>query len=246
MAKSNQKNNISKKFKFDLNRWEYIENDSYVESNKNPIAIAYVRVSDQKQVDEWNGLASQEATSRRWANRENSIKIENIFKDSAKSGRNLDRKWLLDAIAYLEEKNRYWLKIKYFLCTEISRISRSEDITQTLDIIKKIENTWVEIITTADWRNISSKNTNDSFMTDFNMIRAKYESLQIWERSMNGSKSKLYAWYWVFHPPVWYERIYVKSWRKTEKLMWLIEPQASIVKEWLELFWSFYSCFKIS
>ena len=101
---------------------------------------------------------------------------------------------------------------------------------------KRIEATGVNIITAHNGRNITNENLSDAFMTDFDIIRAKYESLQIAERSMNGSKSKLYEGRWIFHPPVGYERTYVKNGTKTEKFLQTIEPKASIVKEGLELF----------
>lgn len=100
-----------------------------------------------------------------------------------------------------------------------------------MDMKKVIEATGVDIVTTHSGRNISSENINDSFMTDFDIIRAKHERLQIRDRSMNGSKSKLYAGEWIFCPPVGYERIHVKENTKTIKIIRMLEPQASIVKE---------------
>ncbi len=235
MTNRKKKDDISKKYNFDIEKWWYIRKNDYIEAKKNPVAIIYVRVSDPKQVNEWNGLDSQEATCRRWAESKD-IKVIKVFGDGGKSWKYLDRKWLLDSIEYLKEQNHKWIKITHFLCSEISRISRSEDITLTIEMKKKIENTWVEIITTSNWMNNSSKNTNDSFMSDFNMIRAKYESLQIWERSRNGSLAKIYNWIWIFHPPVGYERIHIKTHKKTEKIIQIKEPQATIVREWLEMF----------
>jgi hypothetical protein len=49
----------------------------------------------------------------------------------------------------LQQQNSKNIKIKYFLCTEISRISRSEDIRGTIEMKKKIESTGVSIITTS-------------------------------------------------------------------------------------------------
>jgi len=116
-----------------------------------------------------------------------------VFQDSAISGRDLNRKGLHQAIEYLKKENYKYPKVTYLICTEISRISRSEDITQTIEMKKRIESTGVSIITANSGRTITNENLSDAFMTDFDIIRAKYESLQIGERSMNGSKSKLYA-----------------------------------------------------
>lgn len=80
MSKKQPKYDISKKLKFDLEKGEYVEKQQFIEAKKNPTAIIYVRVSDQKQVDEGNGLESQEATCRRWAEAKD-IKVLKIFSD---------------------------------------------------------------------------------------------------------------------------------------------------------------------
>lgn len=235
MSKKQPKYDISKTMRYDIEKGEFVEKNTYKEAKENPMAIIYVRVSDQKQVDEWSGLESQEATCKRWAETKG-IKILKIFSDWGKSGADMSRKGLLDSIEYLKKENAKYPKVSYFLCTEVSRISRSEDTTQTGDLKKRIESTGVDIITTYTGRNISSLNVNDSFITDIDIAIAKSERLRIRERSLNGSKAKLLSWYWIFDVPAGYERIHIKNWTKTEKLLQKVEPQASIIKEWLEMF----------
>ncbi len=235
MSKKQPKYDANKKMRFDIEKGEYIEKTIYTEAKENPTAIIYVRVSDPKQVNEGNGLASQEATCRRRAESKN-ITILKVFSDGGKSGADLSRKGLLEAIDYIKRENSKYPKVTYFLCTEISRISRSEDTTQTGDLKKRIESTGVDIMTTNSGRNISSINVNDSFITDIDIALAKNERLRIRERSLNGSKAKLYNWHRIFDVPAGYERIRIKNWSKTEKLLQIKEPQASIIKEWLELF----------
>jgi len=103
----------------------------------------------------------------------------------------MSRKGLLDAIEYLKKENAKYPKVTYFLCTEVSRISRSEDTTQTGELKKRIESSGADIITTYTGRNISSGNVSDSFITDIDIAIAKSERLRIRERSLNGSKAKL-------------------------------------------------------
>ena len=148
----------------------------------------------------------------------------------------MDREWLKNSISFLKEKNHKTVQITHFLCTEVSRISRSEDITQTFAMKNLIESTGVEIVTTSNWMNISSKSSNDTFLTDFHIIRAKMESIQTGERSKNWILSKLHNGERTFPVPVGYERIHVKAGNKTVKIIQHIEPQASIVKEGLEMF----------
>ncbi len=83
---------------------------------------------------------------------------------------------------------------------------------------------------------MSSKNLNDSFVNDIDIIRAKHERLQIRERSMNGTTSNLYKGIRTFSVPSGYERKHVKNGRKTEKVLERKQPEAEIIKEGLELF----------
>ncbi len=234
MVKKKQKYDISKQYDFDIERG-YVEKENYIEAKRNPTAIIYVRVSDKKQVEEWNGLESQEATCRRWAESKG-VKIIKVFSDAGKSGADMQREGITNAIEYLKTENAKNIKIRYFLCSEVSRISRSENIGETSELKTRIELTGAKIITTASGRNISSKDINDEFMTDISIAIAKSERLKIRERSLNWSKAKLLSGYWIFDVPVGYKRIYIKNGTKTEKLLQRLEPQASIVKEWLEMF----------
>jgi len=52
MSQKQKRYNPSKKYNFDFEKGEYVQKNQFVELLKNPTAIIYVRVSDQKQVDE--------------------------------------------------------------------------------------------------------------------------------------------------------------------------------------------------
>ena len=221
-------------YDFDLEKW-YVEKEKIKKLRQNPTAIIYVRVSDRKQVSEWNGLESQEKNCRDWANN-NNVKVLETFSDWWVSWAKMERKWLDAAISYLKEKNKNTQQVTYFLCTELSRISRSELIEETWKIKKAIEDTNVEIILTSSWMNISKRSTTDVFNADVQMILAKNERLVIRDRSIAWTKAKLFSWEWCLPIPVWYERISHKvNWKKKNEIVKL-EPQASIIKEWLELF----------
>lgn len=236
-GKKHKKKDWRKQYDFDISDgiWILKEKKQFIDIKRNPTAIIYVRVSDRKQVEEWNWLESQEATCRRRAE-EKGISIIRTFSDEGISWAELWRRGLLDAIDFLKKENTKYPKISYFLCTEISRISRSEDIEKSGMLKKTIEDTNTEIVTTSNGVNISKKDTTNSFMTDIQLAVAKNERLQIRERSLNGSRAKLYNGERIFSPPVGYERIHIKKNWKIEKVLQVIEPQASIIKEWLELF----------
>ncbi len=207
----------------------------YIAANKKPNAILYARVSDQKQVDEWNWLGSQIDNANRQAEKLNATVVR-IFKDEAITGEKLTRDGINEAIKFLKQENRHYPKIKYFICTEISRISRSEDIGDTTKMLREISSTWVQIIASMSGRNMSSTNLNDSFVNDIDIIRAKHERLQIRERSMNGTTSKIYSGSRPFPVPAGYERKHIKNGRKIVKILERKQPEADFVKEWLELF----------
>lgn len=80
MSQKKKKYNPHKKYDFDIEKGAYVEKAKYLESKQNPTAIIYVRVSDQKQVDEGNGLESQESTCRRRAEGKK-ITVLKVFQD---------------------------------------------------------------------------------------------------------------------------------------------------------------------
>lgn len=232
--KKGKKYDWSKTYDFDINKW-YIEKEQVKQLRSNPTAIIYCRVSDIKQVTDGNWLESQESKCRRWAE-ENWVTILQVFKDWWVSWAIMKRKWLEEAITYLQQQNSSTKKVSYFLCTELSRISRSESIDETWVMKKRIESTWVEIYLTSTWMNISLKWASNELNTDLQVLIAKNERLIIKERSENWTKSKLYSWERTLPVPAWYERISKRiDWRKRNEIV-KTEPQASIIKEWLELF----------
>lgn len=52
MSMKKKKFDPTKKYNFDMDTGSYVTKEKYMESTENPTAIIYVRVSDQKQVDE--------------------------------------------------------------------------------------------------------------------------------------------------------------------------------------------------
>ena len=151
--RKNKKFDWSKQYDFDINKW-LIEKQQYIDFKENPTAIIYTRVSDQKQVSDWNGLDSQEKKCRDWA-KSQWIRIVEVFQDWWVSWAVMNRDWLEAAIQFLKEKNKDKPTINYFICSELSRISRSESRNDTDTIIKRIEDTKVEIYLASTWSNIS-------------------------------------------------------------------------------------------
>ena len=217
-------------YEYDVHKWMYVKKASVQERDEHPLAIIYVRVSTERQVTEWNWLKSQEDACRRWASQHN-VSIVKVFSDDGVSWAITSRKWLNDAIRFLQEENKIDKNIHYFLCTEISRISRSESNMASDSLLHTIWDTWVKIYTTMWWEVV------EWLKTDAELMVSKNYRLEVKERTINWLKSKIYAWEWVFPAPAWYE--WIKRKDDSNRYVSVLvkkEPEASVIKEALELF----------
>lgn len=105
-------------------------------------------------------------------------------------------------------------------------------------LLHAIWDTWVKIYTTMWWEVV------EWLKTDAELMVSKNYRLEVKERTINWLKSKIFAWEWVFAMPPGYERIKVRD--ESNMYVGVIakkEPEASIIKEALELFasWAFIS-----
>lgn len=219
-----------KEYEYDTAKWMYVKKASVQERDAHPQCIIYVRVSTERQVTEWNWLKSQEDACRRWAN-ERWISIVKVFSDDWVSWAVASRKWLNDAIKFLQEENKVDKNIHRFVCTELSRISRSESNMVSEGLLHAIWDTWARIRTTMWWEVL------EWIKTDAELMVAKTYRLDVKERTINWLKSKMYAWEWVFPLPPWYE--WTKKRDENNKFISVIElkqPDASVIKEALEMF----------
>ena len=224
-------NNDIKKIKLDLENKLVSIKDESSQENK---AIIYARVSTEEQAKHWHGIESQIQMCKQYTEN-NNIEIAKIFTDKWISWSKLNRKGLQDAISYIKKN-----KIKYFITTEASRISRSENLIDTLEVDKKIKETGAQIIYTMQ---PSDESTDEwKFMKNFQYLVASYERSKIKQRSINWIKSKLLQWYYPRpDTPLWYKKEFIKIWWKDQKILLVQEPAFSYVKEALEMFanWTF-------
>lgn len=87
----------------------------------------YIRVSDKSQVEQGNGLQSQEIQCREYARR-NNMELLGIFKDAGKTGRNLRREGLHRVIAEMKrfKSNSQFKNCRLVLiCPDVSRFGRN-------------------------------------------------------------------------------------------------------------------------
>jgi site-specific DNA recombinase len=191
-----------------------------------PMAISYARVSsDGQKID------GQEESCRGWCEANEDIKIIKTFKDEGISWTVLDRKGLMDAIAFLEKENKKYTKITHFVCTEFSRIARPDEVIQGTQIVSRIEATWVKIITTLEHRDTSTD--EGRLMDDIKFSIARYERKKTMKRAKNGMVSLALNGGWPFwRVPPWY----MKVGEGKDKTIEVDETKANIISKWLELF----------
>lgn len=201
--------------------------------------IIYARVSTEEQKQKGNGINAQISDCQRWAKAQDE-EIEIVwepFIDEAKTWSSLQRKSFLDAIRFLEQENKKWVKIDYFICGSTSRFSRSHKLNETFDMVARVEMTGAKLV--AVWNGGIQETDSEEWLLTmwFNFLIDAVESKRGQKRVRYGQKGKLYEWLRPFPDvPLWYERIVEKIWWKEIKMLIKKEPEASILAEWLRLF----------
>ena len=190
-------------------------------------AVCYERVSSDGQ-----DIFSQKQACENWSKREG-IPIIKEFKDEGVSWTVLDRKWLMEAISFLEKENKQQTKITHFLCTEFTRIARPEESYEWIQLVARIEATWAKVTTALEHRDTSTD--EGKLMDDIKFSLARYERKKILKRCKNGMVALGQSWGRPFgKAPVWF----YKTWSKKTAEIHIDEPKAKIIATWLELFWN--------
>ena len=204
----------------------------------NPQWLVYLRVSTEEQKRTGHWLERQLGNCEVWTERENpKVKIVQKFSDEAVSWTDLSRSGLLKAIEFLEKQNKNELKIHYFICDTSSRLSRSDDIWETFNIVSRIQKTWAKLVTVGKWwiRDTKTETWLLSLWIDF--IIDAVESQRSRQRSLGWSINRLRAWYRPFpSPPLWYRAVKQTIWGKENIILELDESKADILREWLTKF----------
>lgn len=202
-------------------------------------AVAYLRISTSKQEKEWKWIDSQ-----RWAcleaEKHNKHSILKLFEDKAISGKVLDRKWLMDCLVFIKERNKKpWTNnIKYLYCTEISRISRPEYIDEWLSIIKQFREQGVIVYDVFCKDYYERWDDLKIIQLVLKLYSAKQERENWAHRSRNWVNDRLKAWYRAFSStPIWYKYEHRIIDGKDNAFAVKDEPNASILANALKLYW---------
>jgi DNA invertase Pin-like site-specific DNA recombinase len=194
----------------------------------------YARVSDPKQVSEWNGAENQLISCEYFA-KEMAFDIEESFKDEWVSWRLASRKGFDLMMKKLREANKYKVEIDYVIISEYSRFSRNVKLWVSEQMEDEIKETWCNIYFVRN--KLSTGDKGSQMQLDQEKIKAKYESVENSERTIDRMTARMRLGYYVLPAPVWYTYEKVSTGhKKSQSYIQKKEGTAQIIKEWLEWF----------
>ena len=170
--------------------------DAISENSHNLKCIVYLRTATSLELGGDGSIQTQDLAIKKRAEENEqfgNMEIVATFTDDGISGSNTSRPWFDKAIAYLQEQNKDIVKVGYFLCTEISKISRPKNIGEGMEMIEKIRKTGACVVSTNE--NIILKPENEAESTLIASIKfaiAKYEKDCLCARVRNGKLARLH------------------------------------------------------
>lgn len=191
-------------------------------------AIIYCRVSSKKQINEGNGLESQESICKNWAIQKG-YEIVNIYSEPGISGKDIkNRPEIQKMLKFLKTAKEKYTVIAY----DTDRISRNTaDFTNILnDLYSKghcieIPNNKIIDYTTPEGKLVST----------IKAATGQFEREKILERSKDNMRAKLKEGYWILKPPIGYFLDTNKTSQSNRHLL-PDEPKATIIQSALTKF----------
>lgn len=188
--------------------------------------VIYTRVSSKTQMQQGNGLKSQEALCREWAKNHN-VEIVACFSDGGVSGKFDSREGLDNMLDFLIAQNHFLINIDFVLADDLDRISR--DVGGWLTIKNKIEKDGKATIQTV--KQTISNSAEWIFNQNIIMAVKQYERENNARRVKDRKRGRMMDWYRVFAAPSGYK--YDGKWA----LKTLVPtPDAQYIQEALELY----------
>lgn len=195
-----------------------------MENHKITKAVAYYRVSTDKQVNNGNGLDTQQWACESWAKR-NGCKIEHFYTDAAKTGtKTTGRDGLEKMLKYLSSAKEPHIALFY----DVSRLARNaiDALTLRESILKKGHKlaTYKDgIIEDTEW---------DYFGFGIQALQADVFARQNKARTIAGMREAARNGYWITQPPKGYQFVKIGARKELKRH----EPLAGIIQEALEQF----------
>lgn len=223
------------------------------------VALIYCRVSSKRQAEERFWIETQEAMCKERCERNNII-VWKIIKDGWVSWGTFERDGFDEVLSILDKQRKKYQKelkskwkgskskqsknnaenendnegmpfITHFVCVDNSRISRNDNMWETLMMTNMIREAWCEIVYTLypiDY-NTSAWMLQENILYAF----ASFERRNTRVKAMNWMRARLYEWYRPFWlVPIGYVR--EKQWKNSVVVAHPTKWQ--IVKEALEMY----------
>lgn len=184
-------------------------------------AVIYCRVSSEKQVNEGNGLDSQEHRCREYAI-SLGLEVENVFRDEGISGGLFDRPAMKALMKYLDDN---WQNKYFVIFDDLKRFARDVEVHLKLK---------AELMAREAKLSCLNYNFDDSAEGEFvetifaaqNQLERKQNRRQVCQKM----KARIEQGFWCFCPPTGYE--YKKA-REQGKVLTPIQPITDIIAEGL-------------
>lgn len=199
-------------------------------------AIIYCRVSTKTQEKDWTGLENQEQKCRNWC-KENNVIIEKVFVDKAISWHSSDRAGFLAAVEYIENRNRDFVEIDYFVSLEITRMTRMK-LSYASTFLDRIRDCWARPASPLDW--IESATATWEMITNIKAVLWNHEREMMKLRTRNAFEMALERWERRFSQvPTWY----IRTWKGKKHKLEIDKDKAVFLKNWYENFarWIFWT-----
>lgn len=187
-------------------------------------AVLYCRVSSTKQLDEGDGLSSQQHRCEEYARRQGYSVIK-VFQDRGVSGGMIDRPGMQELLGWLLAQGD---ETHAVIIDDISRFSRDATVHwQLRDLLEKAGGRLESPTMTF------GHSSDDKLVENLLASVSQHQREKIAETSANRMKARVASGYWVFRTVLGYKYVQTKG---EGKVLVRDEPVASIVIEALEGF----------
>ena len=181
-------------------------------------AVIYCRVSTKRQTKEGNGLESQEAMCRDYADRKG-YNVVAVFRDDL-TGKTVNRNGLKELLAFLKASKR---ERTIVLIDDLNRLARS---VRTHYAIRDAISTVGGMLESP--RRVYADDPDDDLLEIMEAAFASEHRRKNAEQAKDRMKGRMLGGYWVFHAPLGYR--YEKS-PAGGSILVRVEPVASIIGE---------------
>lgn len=188
-----------------------------------PIYLIYCRVSSQRQVNEGDGLGSQEKRCIDWVKSKDGI-VERIFRDEGVSGGLFDRPAMSELIQHLDDNPHKSYRVVF---DDLSRLARGVNVHLKLRMeLAEVRGVQLEC------PNFNFDSTPEGqFIETILAGKAELDRMQNRRQVIQKQKARLERGFWAFCPPLGLKN---EKTKEDGKVLVPAEPYATIFKEAIE------------